>query len=231
MMSNRKNFLSGLAVAALAPAAAGAATPAASPKPSASPSAAPASGGSFPFAFDHDRFDALTISSAKYKTFVAAAKIDGGRPFDVMSTIYGSYVKDVGVHAADVVVGAVLYHGASVALGLNDEAWKTIVKPAIFGMSSDALRNDLASSMPEKAGNPMDEMLAEMKSEHSPFFLCRWAFGGMVTLFARTLAKSPATVYDQLSHSLIENAMLVPSGVWAVAELQHRGFSYQQATL
>lgn len=225
MKPDRKTFLSGLAVAALAPAAASAAgaTPAA-PAPPAAPQ-------DFPFHFDHARFDRMTNVAARYRHVVAATKLNEGRVIDVVETIFGSYTQDVGVPASDLVVASVLYHGTPVVLALDDAAWKTYVQPAIFQIARDEIRDDLASLRPQGKGNPADDDYAQMRDERTPLFVCRWAFGGMATMIANALKRPKDAVYSALAASLLPKAMLVPSGVWAIAELQHRGFSYQQATL
>lgn len=228
-MHSRKLFLSGLAVSALVPAAATAASPVPAATASPKPQNAAAERG-FPFTFDRARFDTATRGKAPYKHVVAATKINQGRVFDVVSTIYDSYITDVGTNAADVLVGAVLYHGTPVALALDDAAWNDVVYPAIVHIDEAEIRDDLLSWHVQK-GNPADRRLQSVAQYHAPFFVCRWAFGGMVGLLAKARNENPAELYKRMESSLIPSAILVPSGVWAIAELQHRGFSYQQAAL
>jgi intracellular sulfur oxidation DsrE/DsrF family protein len=229
-MQTRADFLATGALAALA------ATP--SPKPEAKPAYPP-------LGFDTKAFDdALKSASngpAAHRHMFAAQRIDSGQVFGTMQGVLDAYAS-TGVDVATVASVAILYHGMSVVLALDDAMWNRYVLPNRDKAFKEAKEQakDLDSVYDASTkGNPClhrtnkedDASIERLTSEGSRFFVCNHALQGVASFLARGLKADKLTVYRDLAAHLVPRSMLVPAGIWAVHAIQERGYTYQQVNL
>ncbi|HEV7179981.1 MAG TPA: hypothetical protein VGN11_08920 [Candidatus Baltobacteraceae bacterium] len=236
-MASRKDFLAATALGALAPAAAAASTPAPDAKHNAKPA-----GGAPHFAFDLASFDAALATQASHKHLFTATKIDGGTVFEAMRNTLKAY-RDIGIAWTDVLPVAVLYHGASIALGFDDSIWKSYFLPVARKhrkSPDDAVKDVLSIVTATTTGNPAmqkqggdwDSSIPSLVADAGArIFICNNATGGFASYLARETGKHEDAVYEDLAHHLVPGAMLVPAGVWAVHAVQERRFTLLEATL
>ncbi|MBV8491152.1 MAG: hypothetical protein JO199_11540 [Candidatus Eremiobacteraeota bacterium] len=229
-MSSRKEFLGAGAVAALVPAlgAAPASSPSASPSPAPEPTFPPLN-------FDLAAFDAACARPAAHRHMFASTLLSDGRPLDAIKTVFDVYTS-LGVAASAVATSAVLYHGASICLALNDDVWRTILLPAIPKMQDGPMRKDLedyksGSGNPfrqsKKPGGVSYELVA---AQGTLFYVCNEAAKGFASFLSKLNDAAPLETYAAIVKGLLPSASLVPAGVWAIHAIQERGFTYLRTT-
>ncbi len=232
-MATRGEFLAGAALATAAPSVV------ASPAPTSLPSPQP----SFPpLHFDVAAFDAALATTAEHRHLFATTKIDGGLVFGQMRGVLDDY-KEIAVSATGVRPVGVFYHGPSVVLGFDDAMWNEYFS-RLHPKGTEIL-NAYAKDFdtvydPKKRGNPClhttgkkDDSSIEslVRDSDARFFICNNATKGFAHYIAHSMKLDPLAVYATLATHLVPNAMLTPSGVWAVHAIQERHYTYLQATL
>jgi intracellular sulfur oxidation DsrE/DsrF family protein len=238
-LTTRKDFLAASSLFALAPAAAGAATPSPSPSPRASAKRPPLT-----FTFDRSRFDEILAKPAKHKQCFAATSIeDGGVMFAMNNSIdaYENFLKE-GAGAMQAV--AVLYHGPSIFMAMNDAAWNEILTPFfknnVFRSSLPPDHRKDFTSLKLGKGNPFlhsetkdpdDVSIERLASKGSSFFVCHNALAGWSHGISRTLKMSAQDVHRRLMSSIVPSALVVPAGVMAINACQEAKFTYIQSSL
>ncbi|MGB6986518.1 MAG: hypothetical protein WBD74_11145 [Candidatus Aquilonibacter sp.] len=227
-MTTRKDFLAAGAFAAAMPAVALGDAPPSHPS-------------SAKLDFDVEAFTQLLDSSQSHKLLFAACEINGGEVFGAMRNTLNAY-RDIGVTWNDVLPVAVLYHGLSICLALDDAIWNEYVIPLQGKRPKDSAQAKQIASV-RKNGGTGNLCLREQGGENDTsvraligdagarFFVCNNAVHGVANLIATALAKSPDAVYSDLAHRLVPNAMLVPAGVWAVHAIQEQRFTLLQTSL
>ncbi|HET9095821.1 MAG TPA: hypothetical protein VFN37_04095 [Candidatus Baltobacteraceae bacterium] len=219
-MSTRKDFIAASSLFALAPAVGGAATP--SPSPS---SKAP----SLRLNFDKARFDKMLARPAVHKQCFGATKIEGGGVIDGMNNTIDAYVEYFGETPAGVHTAAVLYHGAAIALAMNDGVWNEILLPFVKG-APPKLRDEFAGAKPGK-GNPYLKDVRDAVARGSSFFVCHNAIVGFSHMAAGALGKRAENVHTAIMAGIVPGALAVPAGVMAINACQEAKFTYIQASL
>ncbi len=227
-MTTRKDFLVAGTVAAALPGVALAEAPAtrqATPK----------------LNFDLENFEALLSTAQSHKLLFAAAEINGGEVFGAIRNTLNAY-RDVGVTWNDVFPVAVLYHGLSICLAFDDDVWNEYVIPLQRKRPKDSLQARQIASvrktgaggnpcLREQGGDDDTSIRALIADAGTRFFVCNNAVFGVSNLLATALAKPVDSVYNDLAHRLVSNAMLVPAGVWAVHAIQEQHFTLLQTSL
>ncbi|HEY5339812.1 MAG TPA: hypothetical protein VIK27_02200 [Candidatus Aquilonibacter sp.] len=228
-MTTRKDFLvAGTLAAAALPTLAEAA-----PLPAAPPPAK--------LEFDLAAFNASLGGAQPHKHLFAAVEMDGGSLFGAIRNTLDAY-RDIGVASSDVLPVGVLYHGPAVLLGFDDQVWNDYVLAAMpkfpkhgtIARQIDSVRKDGGKGnpcLPERGGDSDRSIRALVGDAGMRLYICNNATRGMAHFLAETLNLSYATVYDDLTHHLAPNAMLVPAGVWAVHAIQEQHFTYLQTSL
>ncbi len=236
-MTTRKDFLAAGAFAAVAPVAVGAA-----PLPAASPKATPSPKSFEKLNFDLQAFNALLDREASHKHLFASINIDSGEVLSAMRNTVKAY-GDIGTPLADVFPVAVLYHGASIAIGFDDAMWNQYFLPLARKSKKrhwPAIKDFQAAIDPKTKGNPFlkkqggewDYSIPSLIADAGAhFFVCNNAAHGFAGVIADELALKADDVYRNLSFHLVANAMLVPAGVWAVHAVQEHRFSLLQTSL
>ena len=225
-MQTRADFLATGALAALA------GTP--PPKPSASPSYPP-------LAFDLAAFDAILQTPAAHRHLFAAQRLNGGQVLETMQAVIDAYTS-TGADASTVKPVAVLYHGVSLLVALDDVAWNRYVipYPAKDFKGAKEMAGDVASIYQAGGkGNPCyhrtgkddDISVERLVLERAHFFVCNRALQGVSGMFARASKRNKVEVYNELSAHLVPGATLVPAGIWAVHAIQERKYTYMQVNL
>jgi hypothetical protein len=228
-MSTRKAFLIAGAIAA-------AATQTAAADAAPSPRAKGAK-----LDFDLDAFNALLDGSQSHKHLFASVEINGGEVFGAMRNTLNAY-RDIGTTLSDVYPVAVLYHGVSILLAFDDTIWDRYVIPLGAKLpKSGGPAKQIASVRKEGGrGNPClrrqggdnDTSIPSLISDSDArFFVCNNAARGLSDYIGSNLSEHPDQVYADLSHHLVQNAMLVPAGVWAVHAIQEQRFTLLQTSL
>ena len=221
-MSTRKDFLAVGALAALAPTTAKAIPVADNKLP--------------PFAFDRAAFDAIVKREAKHRHSFSATKLAKATVLDAIENTLEAYDGPLHEPISTVSTAAILYHGASIVLALNDDAWNHLIVPAV-PQASESLKTDLSTVTAGK-GNPYlhpspdtEVSVEALVAKGTTFFVCNNAFSGFAQLIAKATKRPAPDVYADMRSKLVKGAMLVPAGVWAVAALQEAGYTYLQTTL
>lgn len=191
-----------------------------------------------PLAFERAKFDALTSKAVDHRHLFAAQKIGDGYALEAMTNTYNAYT--VGLHESkpSLLMAAVFYHGASIALAFNDHVWNALLIPALAKFPH-SIRADIGK-VKAGGGNPhlhqqkettdVDTSVERLAALGSLFFVCNNATVGVAGLIAEALGRNQVEVYTELAKGLVPSAMLVPAGVWAVHALQEAKFTYLQAT-
>jgi hypothetical protein len=227
-MTTRKDFLAAGAVVAAMPATALADAP------------APARPKSPKLDFDLEAFDTLLDGAQAHKHLFAAVQIEGGEVFSAMRNTLNAY-RDIGVDWSDVLPVAVLYHGFSILLAFDDLIWNRYVIPlagklkhANAGAQIASVRKNGGSGNPclREQGGDWDISIRSLVADAGArFFVCNNAAIGIAHMTATTLGKPFDDVYSDFAHHLVNNAMLVPAGVWAVHAIQEQRFTLLQTSL
>jgi hypothetical protein len=193
------------------------------------------------FRFDLAAFDSM-LEAATHRHAFGATKLAGGLVLEQMRSLLIGYGV-VGAPTAKIQPVAVLYHGASIMLAFGDAMWNQFFIPlqAKPSQHTAELLKDTATVIKRGAsGNPLlrknvkkdDASIASLVSDSAARFLvCNRAVEGFSALIAGELKLHADDVYAELSAHLIPNAMLVPTGVWAVHAVQERRYTYLQSTL
>ena len=236
-MTSRKEFIVAGAMAAAFPVVAEAAPP----------PAVPESKTPWPkFVFDTKAFDSALGGPQAHKHLFSTVQIEGGTVFGMVENTLAGY-KQIGVPMTDVLPAVVLYHGISIAMGFDDHAWDTYFIPAVAKMktSTDAIDKKIVAEFdgvikPGAKGNPFlhakggdddDSIETLVQQNGMRLFMCNLATRGVAEHLAKLLGPKALDVYTDLSSHAVPNAVLAPSGVWAIHAVQQHGFTLLPVTV
>ncbi len=188
----------------------------------------PAVSGVFEWNFNRERFQATIGSSAVHKQCFGATKLSNGdmlRSIESSRQAYASYYPAEVFHAV-----AVLYHGYSIVLAMNDTIWDRFIIPA--AQKDPNISREIPEARPGK-GNPYERSgsLREQVFKGTSFFVCHNAIVGLSESCARLLGESPIDIHAAIMKGIILGALVVPSGVMAINACQEAKFSYIQLSL
>lgn len=227
-MTSRKNFLAASALFALTPAVSDAAPAASKPASAAQPK--------LTFEFDRARFEQMLAKPAAHKQCFGATSIENAAVLYNMSNsidAYETYLKE-GAGAMHAV--AVLYHGVSIALAMNDAVWNEYLIPTL-SHTPEHIRKDVANAKPGK-GNPYlhsaskDDVSVEyLVAKGANFFVCHNALAGFAGIVSDAVKQPRQKVHDALMAGIVPGALVVPAGVMAINACQEAKFTYIQSTL
>lgn len=217
-MNTRKDFLITSSVFALAPAIA-----------AASPSTKPAKSDELRFDFDRSRFNEMLAKPAKHKQCFGATKIEDGSVMNGMSNTMNAYEQYLGEAPGSVHTAAVLYHGAAIALALNDAVWNDVLLPTVKNALPD-LKDQFKDARPGK-GNPYAKQFAGMVARGSSFFVCHNAIAGFAQMAGGALKRPAENVHAAIMAGILPGALVVPAGVMAINACQEAKFTYIQSSL
>lgn len=217
-MSTRKDFIAASSLFALAPAVAQAASP--PPSPSAP---------SLRLNFDKARFNEMLARPALHRQCFGATKVDHGSVIDGMNNTRNAYVEYYGEMQASVHTAAVLYHGAAIALAMNNGVWNQILLPLVKG-APPKLRDEFAGAKPGK-GNPYVKDVQNAVAQGSSFFVCHNAIAGFSHMAAEALKQPVEKIHAAILAGILPGALVVPAGVMAINACQEAKFTYIQSSL
>lgn len=228
-MTTRKDFLAAsAAIGALAPQITLAD---AAPSPSAAPETPMP-----PLDFDLAAFnESLDKRGANHKHMFGSKHLSRGDIFANMSGTLFAY-KSLNVPLSDVALAGVFYHGFSVYLGFDDFIWKKYVIPGLTGTPKPApeMVSDVQSVKPHdnnpclhKSGGSDDQSIeALVEGTGMRLYVCNRATSGLAKFAAQQRKLDPVAVYKDFVAHLVPNAMLTPSGIWALHAIEERGYTY-----
>jgi intracellular sulfur oxidation DsrE/DsrF family protein len=211
-LSTRRDFIAASSLLAVAPTAVAAAS----------------DSGDLDYTFDRARFDAILNTRARHKQCFGATRLEAGGVLDGMhnsSEAYANYYPRETYQAV-----AVLYHGSSVALALNDAVWNDILTPWL------PHNLKMAEQIPEAkpgSGNPYlrQTLLPAEIARGSFFFVCHNAISGFSYSAADALGEPVAKVHAAIMAGIIPGALVVPAGVMAINACQEAHFTYIQTSV
>lgn len=217
-MGSRKDFLAVSSLFALTPALADAASP--PPK---------SESGALTFEFDQRRFNEILNKPAKHKQCFGATKIAGGDVLEGMTNSLNAYEQFLKEGPGALQAVAVLYHGLSICLAMNDAIWNELLVPALK-FAPESIRKDIGTAKPG-SGNPYRDDFQALVQRGSSFFVCHNAIAGFSELLAGALKQPQANLHARLMAGLLPGALAVPAGVMAVNACQEAKFTYIQSSL
>ncbi len=233
-MSSRKTFIASGAIAALTPVAALAQGTGPGPSPTVKPSLPKLD-------FDRSAFESIFAPAATHRHLFTSVSINRGEVFGAMRNTLHAY-RDVGTSFDDVLLAAVLYHGMSVALGFDDAVWNEHILPlarskhlnstehADFGSVIGARTR--GNPCMKRSGGEWDASIPSLiANAGTHIFICNLATHGLAEAIAKQSHRTSSEIYDVLARHLVPNAMLVPSGVWAVHAVQEHRCTLLQTSL
>ncbi len=190
--------------------------------------------------FDLEAFNALLDGAQAHKNLFTAVQIEGGEVLLAMRNTLGGY-RDVGVDWSEVLPVAVLYHGFSILLAFDDFVWNRYVIPFSGKLKHGNGAAQIASvrkldvggnpCLREQGGDGDISIRSLVADAGARFFVCNNAALGTASMLAKALGKPFDTVYSDLAHHLVPNALLVPAGVWAIHAIQEQRFTLLQTSL
>ena len=219
-MASRKDFLAASSLFALTPSLADAA-PAAKLKGGADPE--------LTFHFDRQRFEQILGKRARHKQCFGATKLASGDVLAGMNNSLNAYEQFLKEGPGALQAVAVFYHGASIALAMNDAVWDSLLVPSLKSAPED-IRKDVGTARPG-SGNPYRDEYTALVKRGCSFFVCHNAIAGFSALLAGALKQPQVKVHDRLMSGLLPGALAVPAGVMAVNACQEARFTYIQASL
>lgn len=211
-MSTRKDFIAVSSLFALAPQIAVAASPA-----------------PLRFDFDQARFNDMLAKPAKHRQCFGATKIDGGGVIEGMNNTINAYEQYLGETPGSVHTAAVLYHGAAIALALNNAVWNDLLLPTVKTMPPD-IRTQFDGAKPGH-GNPYLREVTKIVGRGASFFVCHNAVAGFAQLTAGALKQPVEKVHAAIMAGVLPGALVVPAGVMAINACQEAKFTYIQSSL
>ena len=215
-MISRKAFIAASSIAPLAMRAqpASARTPAASA-----------------FVFDEARYKAILATPAAHKMCFGSTYSGGGEVLFLMNNLLNAYDdRSNQPHSTHTI--AVLYHGASFTMALDDSFWKDVLAPYVKKGGSEAaqLWGDVSHN-PYLSDPDAAATIDSLAARGANFLVCRNALTENAQDFAKTMGWHPADVYRKAVAALVPSALIVPAGVMAICDAQQAGYAYLQATL
>ncbi len=163
-----------------------------------------------------------------------ATNIAGGDVLDAMLNsirAYEDYLHDKpgSMHAA-----AVLYHGSSIALAMNDSIWNDYIA-SLAKSGPQSIRDQLKDETlgkgnlylhAEKSDPEDDSSIEAMVGRGCSFFVCHNAIAGLTGAISHSLKKPYARVYTAIMNGIVPGALVVPAGVMAINACQEAHFTY-----
>lgn len=215
-MTTRSEFMAALAGTAALPAIAASPGPSASSKPAKKKA----------FDFNRTRFEAILSKPARHKQCFGSKEIDGGTVLYAMQNSMDAYEDflDEGPDAMQAV--AVLYHGASIAIAMNDRIWNDLLFPSLKKLTED-IRKEFAGTSAGK-GNPYlaKNVVPHMVARGCSFFVCHNAIAGFADLASSALKRPYEQIHRELLAGIVPGALVVPAGVMAINACQEAKFTY-----
>lgn len=224
-MTTRKGFLATVPLYGLAPVLLDA-----SPAPSAAPSAQRTP---LTFSFDQAGFDAVLAKTAKHKQCFGAKDLNDGGVLNAMQNSINAYEDYLHEAPGSMRAVAVLYHGTSVALAMNDSLWDSTLA-ALVQHGPAEIRDQMKGTTLGK-GNPYlhsltkdpdDVSVERLVAQGSTFFVCHNAILGFASEAARVLKISRKAAHDRIMSNIVPGAIVVPAGVMAINACQEAHFTY-----
>ena len=210
-MISRKAFIAASSIAPLAMGAqvASASTPAAST-----------------FVFDEARYEAILATPAAHKMCFGSTYTGGGEVLFLMNNLLNAYDDHSNQpHSTHTI--AVLYHGASFTMALDDSLAPYVKKG---GSEAAQLWGDVSHN-PYLSDPDATATIDSLAARGANFLVCRNALTENAQDFAKTMGWHPADVYRKAVAALVPSALIVPAGVMAICDAQQAGYAYLQATL
>lgn len=226
-MPNRKDFMGAAAMFASAPLI-GAASPSPQPPPE---HPVPM------YDFDETQFNAILAKPALHRQCFGATKLAGGSVLDGMFNSMRAYEQYLHEASGSMHAVAVLYHGTSIGLAMNDAIWDKYLTPFIKN-GPQSIRDEFKDETLGK-GNPYlhadksdpdDNSVETLVGRGSSFFVCHNALAGFTGALSHALKKPYDTVYNALMNGVVPGALVVPAGVMAVNACQEAHFTYISAS-
>lgn len=223
-MTTRKEFLVAGSLAAVTPLPAAAQSP--SPKSSATP-----------YVFDRERFNAILAKDAKHRQCFGATKIASGSVLEGMNNSIRAYEETLQEGPGALHAAAVLYHGRSIVMALNDAIWDEVVWPSkkigVEDVGADIWHGKHKGNpfYRSATSDPDDVSIRSLAKHGASFFVCNNALEGMSSLFAEAMKIEYNAAYQRLLAGIVPEAFVVPAGVMAINACQEAKFTYIQATL
>ena len=224
IVTTRKDFIAATSLLAVAPAGVRAATP--QPKRTPLPE--------LRFAFDAGRFNAMLAKPALHRQCFGAKDLAHSGVLEGMNNTIRAYQDYFGEEPASVHVAAVFYHGPSVFMALNDNAWNELVAPFVKSAQAHPHSDQFAGVATGK-GNPflrsassdLDDVSVEgLVAKGASFFVCHNALLGYSHVLAQSAKSTYERVHAQLLKSIVPGALVVPAGVMAINACQEAHFTY-----
>jgi intracellular sulfur oxidation DsrE/DsrF family protein len=169
--------------------------------------------------FDRAAFEVRLRLPFRHRQAFASGQVADGAVLGFMYNSLNAYETGFGEGAGTLHAAAVFYRNA-VALGLDDDAWRsyaltTVLRNAGDRVTSSAEGNPFLHTPPGWA-------IADLQRRNASFFVCQNALNG--------LALRCGTSLQTLEGHLLPGMMLVPAGVAAVNALQEERFTLFVAT-
>jgi hypothetical protein len=240
---SRRAFVAGATVIAAAGATTRAApaadVPAAAPSPAAS--SAPDVGGVVPFTFDVAAFSAVLNRPYPHRQLVSAKSFaDASDALAFMQNSLNAYSDQIGFNAGpqSFHAAAVLYHGPSVLLALDDPLWAKYPIGALLAkwnaQSGTAKPVDAKVAEKPVTANPHGAAYRDLVAKHgASFFVCNNALSGVAAYAAKQFAPAGTAVtrdqvvalHAEMVAHFLPGTLLVPAGVAAINAAQEAKFT------
>jgi intracellular sulfur oxidation DsrE/DsrF family protein len=190
-------------------------------------------------AFDERHFNEVASKNVRYRHCFGIPRIASGDGLYAMNNTYAAYDQVLNTPLDQVLLVGVLYLGAPITMAFNDEAWNSLLIPALPHLGEDARVQFESVSITR--GNPFlyrppgsngtDASIESLVARGARFFVCNNSALQLADLIGKALNRDPKDVYATIVRSLVPGASLVPAGVWAINALQTSHFTYLQAAL
>jgi hypothetical protein len=159
------------------------------------------------------------VQRAQYKVAFDSSSLADGAALDLAAGIWSDYNTVYG--SDDVARMVIIMRALGQVMAFNDTLWER------YGIGEERKVNDPATKQPAK-GNPWKNKLDTLRTRGAIFLVCNRASMNWATDAAKRTERDLEEVKKDVRNGLVPGAILMPTGVFALARAQNAGCAYMR---
>ena len=159
------------------------------------------------------------VQRAQYKAVFDSTNLADGTALDLAAGVWSDYNTVYG--SDDVVRMVIIMRQLGQVMAFSDTLWER------YGIGEERKVNDPATKQPAKR-NPWGHELDTLRARGAIFLVCNRASMNWATTAAKRTERDVEEVKNDVRSGLVPGAILMPSGVFALARAQNAGCAYMR---
>ena len=159
------------------------------------------------------------VQRAQYKVVFDSSSLADGAALDLAAGIWSDYNTVYG--SDDVARMVIIMRALGQVMAFNDTLWEK------YGIGEERKVNDPDTKQPARR-NPWRKQLDTLRARGAIFLVCNRASMNWATDAAKRTERDVEEVKNEVRNGLVPGAILMPTGVFALARAQNAGCAYMR---